>query len=58
MAGTFTTIDIAAAVGMLREAGGEIIDEHGEPVRLRKEAQKIFAANSPALAEELRQLVG
>lgn len=45
--GTLTTIDIAAAVGLLYEAGGLILGKGGVPINgLSKEKQQIIAVNS------------
>jgi myo-inositol-1(or 4)-monophosphatase len=45
--GTLTTIDIAAAVGLLKEAGGILVGKGGKPVtELSKEKQQIIAVNS------------
>jgi myo-inositol-1(or 4)-monophosphatase len=58
VAGTFTTLDIAAAIGLLEEAGGCVLDERGQPAALRTGAQKVFAARSPEMARELFELLG
>lgn len=58
VAGTFTTLDIAAAIGLLEEAGGCVLDANGERAELRTGAQKIFAARSPEMAQQLLELIG
>lgn len=55
--GTFSTMDIAAAVGILREAGGVLADAEGNTVGYTREVQKTYAANSPQVLEALRALV-
>ncbi len=56
--GTGTLLDIAAAVGILREAGGIIINKEGEPAELLGVPQRIIAANSAAMADQVRSVVG
>ncbi|MEK7604860.1 MAG: inositol monophosphatase family protein [Patescibacteria group bacterium] len=55
--GTLTTRDIAAALGILTEAGGAAINALGEPVALLGEPQKVFMGNSVRMAEEIRVLL-
>lgn len=55
--GTLSLLDIAAAVGILQEAGGIIVDKHGEPVPLSREPQRIIMANSPAIADAIRAII-
>lgn len=55
--GTLTTKDVAAAFGILSEAGGVAITSTGEPVTLTREPQKVFMGNSLAMAEEIRTLL-
>lgn len=55
--GTLTTLDIAAALGLLVEAGGSAVNALGEPVRLTDEPQKVFMGNSTEMAEEIRALL-
>lgn len=56
--GTLSTLDIAPALGILAEAGGVIADVNGEPPVLSQSPQKIFMANSKAMADTLRALIG
>lgn len=51
--GTGSLLDIAAAVGILHEAGGVIMNEHGEPSSLLATPQRIIAANSTTIADAL-----
>jgi fructose-1,6-bisphosphatase/inositol monophosphatase family enzyme len=55
--GTLSTRDIAAALGILYEAGGVASDAKGEPVLLTRESQKIYLANSKLVLEEVRMLL-
>lgn len=57
IAGTFTTMDIAAAVGILRAAGGVITDAEGNDARLLKDSQRIYAANSQQVNSEIISLL-
>ncbi|MBI4692183.1 MAG: inositol monophosphatase [Candidatus Terrybacteria bacterium] len=54
--GTFTTRDVAAAIGILREAGGEIYTPAGQPAPLSKKRQTIIAAANRKLFEEIQPL--
>lgn len=56
--GTLTTMDIAAALGILAEAGGVALTDTGEPAKLSTQPQKIYVANSEQLAQKLRELLG
>ncbi len=51
--GTMTTQDIAVALGLLREAGGEVYDLEGNPVELRDIPQQIIATSNKDLFGEL-----
>lgn len=55
--GTLSTLDIAAAVGILHEAGGIMVNEVGESVPLVSTPQRIIAANSRAIADALRKIL-
>jgi len=55
--GTLSTLDIAAALGILYEAGGAACNVQGAPVALSAEPQKVFMGNSPAMAEQMRSLL-
>lgn len=54
--GTLTTMDISSAVGILREAGGEIYDESGNPVGLSDTPQKVFATGTRELFGEIQKV--
>ncbi|MEN9913078.1 MAG: hypothetical protein RLY66_486 [Candidatus Parcubacteria bacterium] len=51
--GTLTTKDISSAVGILREAGGEIYDENGNQAELSDKPQKVFSVATKALFQEI-----
>jgi myo-inositol-1(or 4)-monophosphatase len=55
--GTLSTLDIAAAVGILLEAGGVIVTENGESASLITTPQRIIAANSATIADALRAII-
>lgn len=55
--GTLSVLDIAAAIGILYEAGGLAVDERGEPVRLLSTPQRVIMANSPVIADALRAIL-
>ena len=50
-------MDIAAAVGILSEAGGVLVDAQGVSIGISQTVQKTIAANNPHLCEALRALV-
>lgn len=55
MYGTLTTIDIAGALGFVKEAGGMIIDKNGNEITtLSKEKQIIIAINNENILENLK----
>ena len=54
--GTFTTKDVAVAIGILREAEGEIYTPTGLPAPLSKKRQTIIATANKKLFEEIRAL--
>jgi myo-inositol-1(or 4)-monophosphatase len=54
--GAMTTTDIAGAIALVREAGGEVYDMDGHPVVLRDVPQQIIATASRALFDEMRAL--
>ena len=56
--GTLNTIDIAAAFGLLEEAGGVAIEADGKPVTFSTEPRKWFAANNKKIVDEVRVLLG
>lgn len=55
--GTLSTLDIAAAVGILHEAGGILVNGNGEPAKLESNPQRIIAANAPVIADALRKIL-
>lgn len=55
--GTLSALDIAAALGILAEAGGIVLAASGEPARLSSEPQKLYAANGEPLARRLIDLL-
>jgi myo-inositol-1(or 4)-monophosphatase len=55
--GTASLLDIAAAVGILYEAGGQIVNDVGEHLLLAKEPQRIIATNNRSIAETLRTIL-
>ena len=44
--GTLSTLDIASAIGILQEAGGLVLDEFGNSIKISKKIQKTFMANN------------
>lgn len=56
--GTLTTIDIAAAVGLLKEAGGMLVGKSGMPVSgISREKQQIIAVNNEATLKALTPIL-
>jgi len=55
--GTLSTLDIAPAIGILREAGGIIANQYGEDIALSKEAQKTLIANNREMMDHLVKLL-
>lgn len=55
--GTLSTLDIAPALGLLKEAGGVYSDEYGHTPSLSSEPQKIFMGNNAPMLEALRNLL-
>ena len=49
--------DVCAASLIVREAGGEVWDARGEPLRLQGFDGFVHAANSAALGQRVRELV-
>jgi myo-inositol-1(or 4)-monophosphatase len=51
--GTFTTMDVAGVIEMVRQAGGEVYNyETKQPVLFTTSAQKIIATANPSLLED------
>lgn len=55
--GTMTGVDGAPAIGILREAGGEIFDKDGQLFSTSSDVKRMYAANSPIMAEQIRTLL-
>jgi myo-inositol-1(or 4)-monophosphatase len=55
--GTLSTLDISAALGILKEAGGVVTDEDGNAVSYSKNSQKIFMANNREILAQLRKIL-
>lgn len=55
--GTLTTQDIAVAVGLVREAGGEVYTIDGEPVTLSKKSQLVVATATRELFDKIQPLL-
>jgi myo-inositol-1(or 4)-monophosphatase len=56
--GTLTTIDIAAAIGFLTEAGGILVGKGGERVtKISKEKQQIIAVNNEEILKALEPVL-
>ena len=55
--GTLTGIDAAPAIGILREAGGEVLDNTGQSLAITGDKRRIYAGNSAVMAERLRLLL-
>ena len=51
-----TTLDVATAIGLLREAGGEVYDAQGLPAQFNQEPQKIIGASTRELFNEIVSL--
>ncbi len=54
---TFSMLDVAAAVGILREAGGVMVTKNGELAELRTEPECVIAANSTTTIESIRNII-
>lgn len=55
--GTGSLLDIASAVGILKEAGGVLSDAQGNEPALTGEPQRIYMANNPTMLEQVRTLL-
>lgn len=55
--GTLSTLDIAAAIGILIEAGGVVADAGGNFPEFSREPQKIFMANNPTILNQAISLL-
>lgn len=55
--GTLSTLDIAPALGILKEAGGIITNENGNEISYTKEPQKIFMTNNREILERIRKIL-
>jgi len=54
--GTMTTRDIATAVAIVRDAGGEVYDIFGNPVSMSSKPQKIIGTSNKALFDEIKKV--
>lgn len=55
--GTLSTLDIAAAIGILLEAGGAIENSQGDTISFSSESQKAYLGNGTALTNAIRTLL-
>lgn len=55
--GRLTTMDIASAIGILLEAGGQVVNEKGEPIEFSTEPQTIVMANTKEIKQALLTLL-
>lgn len=55
--GALSTLDIAPAIGILKEAGGIVANENGSEISYTKEPQKIFMTNNREMLEQLRKIL-
>lgn len=55
--GTLSTLDIASAIGILKEAGGIITNGNGEEILYTKKPQKIFMTNNREVLEQLQKIL-
>lgn len=56
--GNLSTIDIASAFGILKEAGGVAAEAGGSEIAFSTKPQKWFAANNRKMLDEVRTLLG
>jgi myo-inositol-1(or 4)-monophosphatase len=57
VAGTLSTKDITAAVGILNEAGGKVLNVSGEPAPISSHPDRLYIAHSEKLARDLITLL-
>ncbi len=55
--GLMSTLDITPVLGILKEAGGMMLNSEGEPVTFDARPQKTYAVNNRELFEQLRSIV-
>lgn len=55
--GRLTTMDIAAAIGILLEAGGRVVNDKGEPIAFLTEPQKVVMANNESIEKAILDLL-
>jgi len=55
--GTLSTLDIAAAVGILHEAGGRIAGGNGETISLSEKPQKVLVSNNEHIETALLEIL-
>lgn len=57
VAGTFSSMDIAAAVGILHESGGVITNPLGGSLEMSEASLRVYAANNETICSNLRKLL-
>ncbi|MFZ2167320.1 MAG: inositol monophosphatase [Minisyncoccia bacterium] len=55
--GRLTSMDIAAAIGILLEAGGRVVNEKGEPVLFSAEPTKVVMTNNQEIEKQVLDLL-
>lgn len=55
--GTLSTLDIAAAIGILLEAGGRVVTKKGEPIAFSAEPQTVIMANGEEIERSVLKLL-
>jgi myo-inositol-1(or 4)-monophosphatase len=55
--GRLTTMDIAAAIGILLEAGGRVVNENGEPIAFSTEPQRVLMTNCEGIEQFILELI-
>lgn len=55
--GGLSTMDIAAAIGILLEAGGRVVNEKGEPIAYSTTPQKVLMTNNEEIERSLLKLL-
>jgi myo-inositol-1(or 4)-monophosphatase len=55
--GTLSTLDIAPAIGILREAGGLIFGDKKELIELSKEPKKVYTVNDRVMLKKIKKII-
>ena len=55
--GTLNTLDIASAIGILKEAGGVVVDAKGDLIDYTSKIQKIYMSNNMEINNQVRELL-